>query len=386
MSSLPNELFLMQSPPISFGGQDIDEILLHLERSGGFNDVYIHTDNRIIAKVHGRVVDVLKRKIIDSEIDPMINHIAADGSARSYLTTGKDIDCSYEIFTPQKIRFRYRVNIVGGRTSRSGTGAMITMRSITSIPPDIVTLNVEPLLLANMVPRQGLVIVAGETGSGKSTLLASVLRKIKETPNGNKVVVTFEAPIEYVHDSYKGDPSNEIYQHEIADIGGHLGSFRLGVKNALRRNPNIIFIGESRDKETMEEMLRAANTGHLAYTTLHANSVADVITRVINEFPEASRQARLYELIANLRVVVVQYLAMATNGKRVPIKEYLVFTKEVRRKLCNVHPSQLESAVHEMLVANQESGLSKSMAYDAGLRFSSGLIDEEEYQSILSGI
>ena len=376
-----------QIPELPVGARPdfIDALLVHLEMAGGFNDVYLHSGGRVISKVHGQVIPIIKRKIIDSEITGFIQHITKDGSAKAYMQQGNDIDCSYFIVTSDNKRYRYRVNITCCHTARGNKGFQITMRSINPVPPTVNMLGVEPELLESMVVRQGLVLIVGETGSGKSTLLAAVLRYMMEMENGNRVILTYEAPIEYVHDTYPANDSNEIYQHEINPVGGHLRTFRDGVRNALRRNPNVILIGESRDRETMEEMQRAANTGHLCLTTAHANSVSDAISRVINEFPEDARKARLYELISNLRVVVVQYLASGVDGKRTPVKEYLIFTDEVRAELLNEEPHRIAIKIKEVM--NRYLGCNaKTMAYDAERIYREGKISEQEYQKIISGI
>ena len=377
--------YMLSDVPLGMTAESIDKLLIHLEECGGFNDIYIATGGRAICKVHGQVVEIIQRRLLETEVNAFITHITKDGSARTHMLQGYDIDCSYQIMGNDRKIYRYRVNISAIHSPRGNKGFEITMRSISPVPLTVADLKVEQVLLDNITPRQGLVLVVGETGSGKTTLLAAIIRMILEKKNGNNVVLTYEAPIEYVHDSYIYDRSNQVYQHEINEIGGHLKSFRAGIRNALRRNPNVILIGESRDAPTMEGMLLGANTGHLLFTTLHANSVADTISRVINEFPEDSRKARLYELVSNLRIVIVQYLAIGVDGRRTPAKEFMIFTDEIRRKLLNAEPHRIPIMVKELMDEYQGT-YTNTMKADVERIFNEGKVSEEEYLKIISGL
>src|SRR5690606_21251842 len=144
-------------------------------------------------------------------------------------------------------------------------------------------LNIEDDIIRNWAPRQGMVVVTGPTGSGKTTLLAAGNRMILERPHGCGKMLTYEAPIEYVYDVVKS-PRSLVAQTEIPR---NLPDFAKGVRNALRRKPQVILVGEARDKETISEASEAAQTGHAVYTTTHTTGVAATVQRMVTTFDPA---------------------------------------------------------------------------------------------------
>ncbi|WP_019025474.1 MULTISPECIES: type IV pilus twitching motility protein PilT [unclassified Thioalkalivibrio] len=362
--------------PLGFSGPELNEILQQLEELEGFDDLYISTDMRMIVKLHGHLYPIGKAPLSYADVEMIINFIYGDnGAAEVYR--GNEIDTSHDFQASRKVSYRYRVNAVGIRSKSSTKGIQITMRSIKSDPMHIEDLGVENEVKENIRPRQGLVLVVGETGSGKSTLLSSVVRSILEDPEENRVILTYEAPIEYVYDSVESHGSIVIQ----SEIPRHVKSFAAGVRNALRRSPEIILIGEARDRETVEAAIRAASTGHLVYSTVHANSVAETLRRVTGEFPEGSRESRMKELVSNMRMVVAQYLARGAHGGRVPIREYLTFNREVREALSDGRIDTLISDVNQLVELH---GL--PMARDAKDKLEQGLITKETYDLVVSGI
>ena len=183
-----------------------------------------------------------------------------------------------------------------------------------------------------MRPRNGLVIVAGGTGSGKSTTLAAVIRAHLEDRKHPVKIVDIQEPIEYVfHDVAGGCGSSSIIGQ--SEVGTHIESFADGVRSALRRKPGIICVGEARDLKTISVTLEAALTGHLVYTTTHANDISDTIRRLLSAF-EDDRDARALDLISSMRFCMVQYLISRIDKPGVvPVREYLKFTQRLKEKL-----------------------------------------------------
>jgi defect-in-organelle-trafficking protein DotB len=155
-------------------------------------------------------------------------------------------------------------------------GIQITIRTIPTAPPALSSLQLPQSIIDAIAPQEGVVYVTGATGSGKSTLLAAIIKELAENPDSNRKILTFESPIEFVYDSVEM-PSAVVSQSEIPR---HLPSFAAGVRNALRRKPRLILVGEARDTETINAVLEAALTGHPVYTTLHTNGVAETIRRL----------------------------------------------------------------------------------------------------------
>lgn len=310
--------------PSRFTGNDLDELLLFCVRNQA-SDVTIQTGERVIADIHGRLHRVTHHEISNTEVGELLNHIyGANGTA--IILGGKDLDTHYEVKPARGERYRFRVNATGCHVE-GHEGIQITLRTIPIDPPHLKDMNLDPRLIEALIPPQGIVVVAGATGSGKSTLLASIMREILETREGK--VLSYESPIEFVYDNVS-QPHSSISQSEIPN---NLPDFPAAVRNALRRKPVYILVGEARDKETISAVIDAALTGHTVYTTVHSNGVADTLRRMISAFPAEERHSRAMDLIVLLRAVIWQALLPSLDGKRVPLREWLVFNEVVRRKL-----------------------------------------------------
>jgi defect-in-organelle-trafficking protein DotB len=227
-----------------------------------------------------------------------------------------------------------------------------------------------------IAPKDGVVYVTGATGSGKTTLLASIIKELAEDPNSNRKILTYEAPIEFVFDSIN-KPSSVVSQSEIPR---HLPSFAAGVRNALRRKPRLILVGEARDAETIAAVIEAALTGHPVYTTLHANGVAETIRRLVGTFPKEERAGRTLDIIETIRLVIWQILVPTVDGKRVALREYLIFDDEIRDRLLTVSPEEVTAITRQLL---KEKG--HPMIVDAKRKFDDGIISEREYKILVAG-
>ncbi len=185
-------------------------------------------------------------------------------------------------------------------------------------------------------------------------------------PDAHLKILTYEAPIEYVYDDVI-KPTTIISQSEIYV---HLPSFADGVRNALRRKPSIILMGEMRDKETIGEGVTASMTGHLVYGTLHSNGVADAIRRMVNVFDSAEKNARAIDILTSLKMVIAQMLLPSTDGRRVPIREYMVFTEEIVDNLLEAGVDNLTYQARKMLLLH-----GKTFLQDAQEKYDEGKID-----------
>jgi twitching motility protein PilU len=205
---------------------------------------------------------------------------------------------------------RFRVNIFRQRNEIS-----IVARNIKMDIPQFDDLNLPPVLKDVIMAKRGLVLFVGATGSGKSTSLASLIDYRNSNSAGH--IITIEDPVEYVHRHKK----SIVNQREV---GVDTRSFQKALKNTLRQAPDVILIGEVRDRETMEHCLAFAETGHLAISTLHANNANQALDRIINFFPEERRAQLLMDLSQNLRAFVSQRLIPSSDGKRVAAVEVLL--------------------------------------------------------------
>jgi twitching motility protein PilU len=207
---------------------------------------------------------------------------------------------------------RFRVNVYRQR----GEVAM-AIRYISTEIPDIDSLRLPPILRDLVMLPRGLILVVGATGSGKSTTLASMIDHRNRTRGGH--ILTIEDPVEYLH------------QHRMSivdqrEVGIDTLSYANALRNAMREAPSVIMIGEIRDRETMQQAIAYAETGHLCLSTLHANNANQTLDRILNFFPDTARHQLLIDLSLNLKGVVSQRLLHAVDGTRVPAVEVLLVT------------------------------------------------------------
>lgn len=358
---------LFSNEPNYFLAPHFDRLLLFCCEHKA-SDITFQTGEVVFAEVHGRQIQMTQRRLTMQELSDIIKHIYG-ANATAMIFSGNDIDTHYRVKSG-KSEFRFRVNITACYFE-GYEGMQMTLRVISSEPPLLKDLKVEPELLEYLKIPQGVMVVSGATGSGKSTLLASIVADLCHAPDANLKVLTYEAPIEYVYDKIN-KPSSIVSQMEIPR---NLPSFAAGVRNALRRKPGLILVGEARDQETIEAVIDAALTGHPVYTTVHSNGVADTMRRMVTIFPSEERDARLFDLIETVKIVVWQALLPSPDGRRTAVREFLVFNNEVRDVLINTEVEQLVGKLRE-LVARYGQPIMR----DVTNKFKEGLITEEAYR------
>ncbi|MEM1244434.1 MAG: Dot/Icm type IV secretion system ATPase DotB [Pseudomonadota bacterium] len=359
---------ILPDEPTRFTPAHLD-ILLEFCEGLNASDITIQTNEPIFAECYGRLKKITTRKLSNTEVGDVLNKIyGPNGTAQ--ILSGVDVDTHYEFRPSRSRRFRYRVNGTGCQVE-GHDGIQLTLRSIPTTPPPLTSLNLEPDLFNAVAPRDGCVYVTGATGSGKSTLLASIIRDLVEKSDGNRKALTYEAPIEFVFDEVS-KPSSVVSQTEIPR---HLPSFAAGVRNALRRKPMLILVGESRDAETIAAVLEAALTGHPVYTTLHTNGVAETIRRLVTTFPAGERQGRTIDLIETMRLIIWQKLVPTVDGKRVALREYLVFNEDIRDELLTAPFEKITAVTRDLLKRHGQP-----MIVDAKKKYDAGLISDREFQ------
>ncbi|HRG14563.1 MAG TPA: PilT/PilU family type 4a pilus ATPase [Pseudomonadota bacterium] len=226
---------------------------------------------------------------------------------------------------------RYRVNVY-----RQRGDVAFALRYITNRIPSIDDLNLPPILRDLIMIPRGLVLVVGSTGSGKSTTLASMIDYRNSVQTGH--ILTVEEPIEYVHEHRK----SMVDQREV---GLDTMSYANALKNAMREAPDVIMIGEIRDRETMQAAISYAETGHLCLSTLHANNANQTLDRIVNFFPETAHHQLFVDLSLNLKAVVSQRLLKGLRRKRVPAVEILLNTAYVADLIAKGEIAQVREAM-----------------------------------------
>lgn len=370
MTGSEQQDFLFQQEPARLTVDTVNEILIHCVKHGA-SDITFQTSEPIIAEIYGKLNRVTRRRLANTEISDVINAMYGP-NATTQIMSGQDVDTHYEIRPNRSERYRFRINGTGCQVE-GHDGIQITARTIPTDPPTLESMNLPQDVLDAIAPEQGVVYVTGATGSGKSTLLASIIRDITEQADSHRKVLTYEAPIEFVYDNVEMTTA-VVSQSEIPR---HLPSFAAGVRNALRRKPRLILVGEARDPETISAVMEAAMTGHPVYTTLHSNGVAETMRRLVVTFPSEERSGRTIDIIETVRLVISQRLVPTVDGKRVAIREYLVFDEQVRDILLETDINNITNTVRRLV---REKG--KPVEADAKEKFEAGLITERQYRVI----
>lgn len=316
--------YMYPDEPSRFNEYELNKMLEYCVKKDT-SDITIQSYDKVMAETYGRLHRITRRVLQHTEVSEILNIIYGPNGVAQILS-GVDLDTHYEIKPERGVRYRFRVNITGCLVE-GGPGIQITLRVIPANPPKLETAGLTPALREAIIPTQGIVIVAGATGSGKTTLLASILREILEKENGK--VLSYESPIEFAYDNIESINSS-MSQSEIPL---HLPNFPAAVRNALRRKPEFILVGEARDKETIAAVIDAALTGHTVYTTVHSNSVSDTVRRMVASFPEDERYGRTVDLLSLIKAIVWQMLVPTIDGKRMALREWLIFNPEVRDML-----------------------------------------------------
>lgn len=280
----------------------------------------------LIDELFGR--EVLPRVLSGNPADRTIQ-INGDASGRYGLKRGE--------------RVRLRSHLIQGTSGAEEKAISITMRVIPTAIPDIRAMNIEPDLLTAMVSKNGLGFVCGETGSGKSTLCAALYRYIMDNFPDRKIV-TYEDPVEYV----LGREGDLLPPHQ-AEIGRDVVSFAAGLRSAVRRNPEIIGVGEIRDNETADAAVQAGNTGHLCLSTMHTKSPGETLSRLLGLFPSIIRDAMAWSVLSLLQFILVQVLVRTNDGGRRAVREYIVIDDELRNKLTRMPHSEWGYHIDEII-------------------------------------
>ena len=253
------------------------------------SDLFISAGFPPAFKLDGKMTPVSNQSLTPQHTQELARSLMNDKQAQEFEASK---ECNFAIHPPGIGRFRVNAFMQQARVG-------IVLRTITTAIPKIDELGLPPVLKDVAMTKRGLVILVGGTGSGKSTSLAAMIGYRNENSHGH--IITIEDPIEYVHDH----KNCLITQREV---GVDTDSWEAALKNTLRQAPDVILIGEVRERETMEHAIAFAETGHLCMCTLHANSANQALDRIINFFPEERRAQLLMDLSLNLKGLISQRL------------------------------------------------------------------------------
>ena len=282
----------------------IQDLLRRLvERKG--SDLFITAGFPPAVKIDGEIRPQTERALTAEQAATLVRAIMNDRQTREFDASK---ECNFAIAPPGIGRFRVSAFMQQGQV-----GCVIRM--INATIPTFDELDLPPILKEVVMSKRGLVLLVGGTGSGKSTTLAAMVGYRNENTRGH--IITIEDPVEYIH-PHKGC----VVTHR--EVGVDTDNWHAALKNTLRQAPDVILIGEIRDRETMEYGIQFAETGHLVLATLHANSANQALDRIINFFPEEKREQLLMDMSLNMRGMISQRLIPREGGGRIAATEILL--------------------------------------------------------------
>lgn len=329
----------------------------------GGSDLHLQAGSIPMIRVDGRARFLDCPACTDEQMEEMAKELAYNKPEVLHtLETKGAVDCAYAM--PEA---RFRVNMFHSRTKY----AFVLRRIVTKIP-NFTDLNLPPIVEGLADFHRGIVVVAGTTGSGKSTSLAAIIGKINKTRSER--IITIEDPIEYQHENAKSLVSQ-------VEVGQDTESFEYALKAAMRQDPDTLLIGEIRDTFSLTTALRASDTGHLVFTTIHATNASMAVQRIVSLFDPNQKELMQQQLALNLNAIICQRLAKKRDGKgRVPVIEIMVATPLVRKYILDGEFDKLKGTV-----GNKEGG---SQSFDQHLveLFQKQVIDVNEAKRLATNV
>lgn len=321
------------------------------------SDLHLSAGHFPMLRVNGDLRACSDEQLEDNWLKEQLLCLLNDSQQQQFERQGQ-LDCALSLSTG----VRCRANFFQQRY-----GISVALRFVHSGIPDVISLGVPEPIINISYCRDGLVIISGATGSGKSTTLAALVANINQQTKRH--IITLEDPIEFVHLS-----RNSLIQQR--EVGVHAESFALGLRAALRQDPDIILLGELRDAETIRLALTAAETGHLVFATLHTRSAIQAMERIIDVFPAEEKHFVSSQLANSLQAVVCQRLLPDLHRSRVAAYEVLINTPAVSNMIRENKTHQLQS----LLQTGSAAGM-QTMEQSISRLINQGLIAKADYVS-----
>ncbi|MEA2337724.1 MAG: twitching motility protein PilT [Thermoanaerobaculia bacterium] len=323
-------------------GVPLEALLIDVARRGA-SDLLLISGSPPVFRIGGRLVRSDAAPLSGDEVAAIADPFLTP-RVRQRLNEDGAIDFSLRLAAPEtddRRAWRFRVNIHRQR----GTLA-VAIRALPTAVPTFAELNLPPILADLVKPSRGLVLVCGPTGAGKTTTLAAMIGAINKTDARH--IITIEDPIEYEH-------RNAQSVIEQIEVGRDAPSFASALRAALRQDPDVIFVGEMRDLETVATALTAAETGHLILSTLHTSDVAQAIHRIVDVFPPGQQTQIRQQMSLSLNAIVVQQLIPASSGDRAVAVEVLLANAAVRN---HIRRDKMENLISEITLGKRQGMIS----------------------------
>ncbi len=336
------------------------------------SDIVLCPDDKIWMQKDGVWHAVTDSCITDAEIQYMVNVTSGQSNRAGYVRAGHSLDYAFGLRVPglRGVRQRFRVN-----ATSSNKGIYVVLRILPRTIPQLEDMDLPADLEAALYPEAGLVVISGVMGSGKSTLLAAALNRALSPSGPARQILTLEDPIEFDFSSIPcQERSAPITQ---SAIGTDVEDWAGGVRTLTRRKGEIVMVGECRDRETISSLLSTVEQGVTAYTTVHAQDVAQTLTRIIHLFRKEERDSAMAVLFANIRLIIHQRLVPRKNigtreTGRIALREYLACDRYIRSRLYELDAAGLIEGVRSLV-----SSYGHSLLQDAREKHAKGLIDDD---------
>ena len=317
---------MKSSAPQPVEDMHIDE-LLHIVVDRNASDLHMCSNSEPVIREDGALKRLNFEKLTPRDTQRMMYDILSDENIHKFETT-LELDFSYTL--PRRARFR--VNMYRDRGSVASAFRLIAQKI-----PTVKELNLPPILEKLVEKPRGLILVTGPTGSGKSTSLAAMVHTINTTKAHH--IITIEDPIEYLHE-------HKVSLINQRELGGDTKSFANALRASLREDPDILLVGEMRDTETIALAITAAETGHLVFATLHTNTAAESVDRMIDVFPPGQQEQIRVQLANNVMAIISQQLIPRASGTgRVPANEIMIATPAIRNLIRENKTHQIQSMI-----------------------------------------
>jgi twitching motility protein PilT len=307
--------------------ENVIQSLLMMAAEKNASDLHLMADSYPIFRIMGKLVPYEAAGVMNPTA--LLGYIGGLMSPAQRETFMKDMELDFSVTVGGRLRFRANAYYQKG-------SAAISLRFIPDKIPTIDALKLPGICHAFAKLKQGFVVVTGPTGSGKSTTVASVLDEINATRTEH--IVSIEDPVEFIHVNKKSIVSQR-------ELGSDTRSWNNALKSVLRQDPNVVYIGEMRDAETMAAAMTVAETGHLVFATLHTNSASQTIERIVDSFPEDQQPQIVLQLSMVLEAVLSQRLVPTLDGKLVVATEILIATPAVRNNIREGKTFQIDNVI-----------------------------------------
>ncbi|MEB3292573.1 MAG: PilT/PilU family type 4a pilus ATPase [Synechococcales bacterium] len=349
VQSLSLSNIVLDSPLAAIEQQGTIYALVMAAQAAGASDIHLQVGEIPRFRVHGQMIPQERYgNITPRQYEELLDEVLSE-EQRHYFQTHLELDTA--IFYPGLVRCRINC-------AQAITGGVMVLRLIALAVPTIAQLHLPSILTRLAEERQGLILVTGSVNTGKSTTLAAMLRHINDTMS--RKIVTIEDPVEYVHTSNQ----SLITQREV---GLHTHEFKEALRSALRQDPDVILIGEMRDRETVDTAIRAALTGHLVLGTLHTKGSVNALKRLLNFYTPEEQETVRHQIVEAIRAVISQVLVPTIPGGRSAALEIMLNTEAIQDYLQKGSLEEIYQLMEEGHQGSQTLNQSLFDLYESGM-------------------